>query len=118
MIPKFQAFIKEKGLIVPVQEINFKYEEIVWESGEYKEVAKFEDIELLQSTGVNDAHDREYFNKDIARDIDSEELGVIEYENGMFIMRFKDSGVDLIDVHHDFEIIGNQFLHSDILEKL
>ncbi|WFG33968.1 hypothetical protein F10086_46 [Staphylococcus phage vB_SauM_JDF86] len=75
--------------------------------------------ELSQSTGLKDVHEVEFFDKDIARDIDSEELGLVEYVNGAFVMKFVGGdGADLYDVKDNFEIIGNQFEHSNLLEEL
>lgn len=63
-------------------------------------------------------HEVEFFDKDIAKDIDSEELGLVEYVNGAFVMKFAGGdGVDLYDVKDNFEIIGNQFKHPNLLEE-
>ena len=121
---KFRAYLKERpylkgtGIIVDVQEINYKYEEIVYENGKYMEVADFKDIILIQSTRLKDVHDSEFFDKDIARDIDSEELGLVEYVNGAFVIKFASGdSVDLYDVKDNFEIIGNQFENRELLEE-
>lgn len=110
MIPEFKAYLIQQEMLVGVYEINFRKKEIVWQVGVSREVAKFEDIELLQTTGLTDYHYREYCGGDIARDVTSEEIGVVEYVEGAFVMRF-DGGdsVDLSDVKDEFEIIGNKF---------
>ncbi|WP_053464871.1 YopX family protein, partial [Staphylococcus carnosus] len=59
--------------------------------------------ELIQSSGLKDLHDNEFFDKDIARDIDSEELGLVEYVNGAFVMKFTGGdSADLYDVKDNF----------------
>ncbi|KOR14342.1 hypothetical protein AMC75_03490 [Staphylococcus carnosus] len=76
------------------------------------------DWELLQYTGVKDVHEVEYLDKDIARDIDSEELGLVEYVNGAFVMKFTGGdSADLYDVKDNFEIIGNQFEHPHLIKE-
>lgn len=70
----------------------------------------FEDIELMHSSGLTDYHYSEYFEGDIARDVTSEEIGVVEYVEGAFVMRFAGGdSVDLSDVKDEFEIVGNKF---------
>ncbi|POA05250.1 hypothetical protein I6J04_03300 [Staphylococcus carnosus] len=74
--------------------------------------------ELIQSAGLKDLHDNEFFDKDVARDIDSEELGLVEYVNGAFVMKFAGGdGADLYDVKDNFEIIGNLFEHPHLIKE-
>lgn len=56
MIPKFRAYLKRDNNIVDVQEINYKYEEIVWEDGRYTEVEDFKDVYIMESTGFYDKY--------------------------------------------------------------
>lgn len=108
MIPKVKAWDKvNKEMIEDVASIHFKTETIVTSNLCFY---PFKDIELMQSSGLTDYHYIEYFEGDIARDVTSEEIGVIEYVEGAFVMRF-DGGdsVDLSDVKDEFEIIGNKF---------
>ncbi|WP_366516820.1 YopX family protein [Staphylococcus carnosus] len=72
----------------------------------------------MQSAGLKDLHDNEFFDKDVARDIDSEELGLVEYVNGAFVMKFAGGdGADLYDVKDNFEIIGNLFEHPHLIKE-
>ena len=125
MVPKFRAYLKERpylkgtGVIIDVQEINYKYEEIVYESGKYKEVADFKDIELMQSTGLKDAHGTEIYEKDIVRDSYGD-VFLIEWLDGGFVLTdFFSGGYDHceIDDLESYEVIGNQFQHPHLLEE-
>lgn len=76
-----------------------------------------ENYEILQSTGLKDYHENEFYDKDIARDVDSEELGIVEYFKGGFVMKFNGGDrVDLYDVKDNFEVIGNKYEHPHLLE--
>lgn len=116
---KFRAYLKKHERIVDAVEIDYRCNCIIWiDEHKYTEIEDFEDIILLQSTGLKDVHEVEFFDKDIAKDIDSEELGLVEYVNGAFVMKFAGGdGVDLYDVKDNFEIIGNQFKHPNLLEE-
>lgn len=115
MIPKFKAFIKNAGVVVHVQELNFKYEEIVWEGSKYTEVERFQDIELMQSTGVKDKNNIEIYEGDILK-------GPMDYGPAGFI-----ENIDSVRYHKIYgfrlnyflleytEVIGNIYENGDLL---
>lgn len=72
--------------------------------------------ELMQSTGLKDFDGVEIFDKDIAKDIDSEELGVVEYDEGQFRVIFGDVSVQLWEVDKNIQIIGNIHQNPELLE--
>lgn len=138
MIPKFRAYLKGRpylkgtGIIVDVQEINYKYEEIVYENGRYTEVADFKDIKLLQSTGLKDKNGIEIFYDDIVK-VSYKEHSYVSYityefhettiegkyihedfhyyENPLYII-FEDDDKD-----HTIEVIGNIYEHPHLLKE-
>ncbi|MCD8846347.1 YopX family protein [Mammaliicoccus sciuri] len=116
MIPKVKAWDKvNKKMIEDVASIHFKSEMIVTRNLCFY---PFKDIELMQSSGLTDYYYSEYFEGDIARDVTSEEIGVVEYIEGEFVMRFAGGdSVDLSDVKDEFEIIGNKFEDGYLLEE-
>ena len=121
MIPKFKAYLKLDKKIVDVREINYKYKEIAWADGMYTEVDNFEDVELLQSTGLKDKNGVEIFEGDILHhnvqgtsvvyypfrgNMDS--FGTRNIKNGL--------GTTLRDTEKvGYEIIGNKFENRELL---
>lgn len=79
MIPKFKAFLKDTKQIVDVKSIFFENEVIKTENNDFY---LFDDIILMQSTGVYDNDGVEIFEGDIVETIYDGKLftGVIVYD--------------------------------------
>ena len=123
---KFRAHLKDRpylkgtGIIVDVQEINYKYEEIVYENEKYMEVADFKDVILLQSTGLKDKHGVEIYEGDVVKTKYGEHgrhIGVVKYGGANF---YSEGVKQYLSWHEDlnglFEIIGNRYEHPHLLE--
>ncbi|WP_239748346.1 YopX family protein [Mammaliicoccus sp. A-M2] len=115
MISKCKAWDKVNKEMLKVVSINFEEKFIrglseIESNLDIESSYNFDDVELLQSAGLTDYHYDEYFEGDIALDVTSEEIGVVEYIEGAFVMRFAGGdSVDLSDVKDEFEIVGNKF---------
>lgn len=114
MIPKFRAYLKMNKKIVDVQEINYKYKEIVWLNGKYTEVDNFVDIELLQSTGLFDKNGKEMFEGDIV-DCYTEGLSTVEFEHGCFGLVCNGYFEGFVNVLGKTKVIGNIYEHPHLL---
>lgn len=77
MIPKFRAFIKDTKKIADVNSIFFENEVAKVTDNEFYQ---FEDIILMQSTGVNDKHGVEIFEGDIIQQVHAYDYDKLEIE--------------------------------------
>nr|DAN68941.1 MAG TPA: YopX protein [Caudoviricetes sp.]DAY84459.1 MAG TPA: YopX protein [Caudoviricetes sp.] len=125
MIPKFRAWDKETQTMLDVPLIDFKKNVLVGEHWEFGETIfiNFDDIHLMQSTGLKDKNGKEIFEKDI---LDYNGRKVIVKWHGSyasFIYEFVDELQNrttewqpLYLSYYHFEVIGNIYENSKLLE--
>lgn len=125
MIPKFRAWEKETQTMLDVSLIDFKKSVLVgehWEFGETNFI-NFDDVNLMQSTGLFDKNGKEIFEKDI---LDYNGRKVIVKRHGSyasFIYEFVDELQNrktewkpLYLSYYHFKIIGNVYQNPGLLE--
>ena len=139
MIPKFRAWIKtEKRMIETDDLLDIDYEnevittqQVYFENGlpDDRDLDNFvfEEIKLMQSTGLVDKNGKEIFEGDIVQFEDCDEVsdflyintGIIEWCQGGFHITNRDSVLmeDLLDGDSlDVTIIGNIYENPELLE--
>lgn len=125
MIPKFRAWDKETQTMLDVSLIDFKKSVLVgehWEFGETNFI-NFDDVNLMQSTGLFDKNGKEIFERDI---VDYKgRKAVVKWHGSYasFIYEFVDELQNrttgwqpLYLSYYHFEIIGNIYENPELLE--
>lgn len=141
---KFRAWDKKHNEMIRVISINFGEKFIrglteVESNLDMESSYNFEDIELMQSTGLKDVNNIEVFENDIAKVHEFINIGVDAYEEGEketigiieygclydspipeWYLQIKDDCVSFsyMDLHEEsFEVIGNVYEHPHLLEE-
>lgn len=131
MIPKFRAWDKETQTMLDVSLIDFKKSVLVgehWEFGETNFI-NFDDIHLMQSTGLHDKNGKEIFEGDILKvaNNDSSWFEVVKYDHNkaMFIskemnLKYEVPETPLYDLFSPYlfkvEVIGNIWEDGDLID--
>ena len=120
MIPKYRAWLKNDKEMVDVDEIVFDTKWIrVFYQLNYRWF-KFDDVLLMQSTGLFDKNGQEIFEGDILGPKDGLLNGVVEYREdlGMWTNSLisYNNFERLCNVASSREIIGNVYQNNELLE--
>lgn len=88
MIRRYQAYHKEKKLLMDVSEIDFRKQRIKGRAGNEIISARFDEVKIYQSTGLFDKAGQELFEGDYIEGRDVEKfidvVGKIEYQGGEY----------------------------------
>lgn len=121
MIPKFRAWDKETQSLRDVLVIDWLNELVDLEGGRIDR--QFDEVELMQSTGLKDKNGVEIFEGDIVKTLGADlevTFSTIKFEEGAFCVDYKDLGVEfdfLYFVDSPLEVIGNIWENSELLEE-
>ena len=133
MIPKFRAWMKSLKWLCDVTNISFDSNFVdICQQGDterYTEMSvEFDEIELMQSTGLRDMNNQEIFEGDIITNgqnvmcmkrhstlgFYAEEKGEVEFiADSAVLEEFEEDAKEIAD---RLEIIGNIYENKDILE--
>lgn len=122
MIPTFRAWNKLEEDMCEVITIDFWLENVYTYCNEYDEEKRnyFDDVELMQSTGLKDKNDKEIFEGDI---FEYPHLGIIRavvvYKNGSWYLDKLGLGTELELLWTECEngeVLGNIYENSELLE--
>ena len=130
MITKFRAWDKETQTMLDVSLIDFKKSVLIgehWEFGETNFI-NFDEIELMQSTGLFDKEGTEVFEGDIiAIEVEESETPInakIFQDNKIGVLMFHvfedNEDVPMVELLEDnsvaFAVIGNIYENPELLE--
>ncbi len=125
MIPRYRAWIKSLKRMCDVTNISFDSKFVdICQQGDTERCTEmsveFDEIKLMQSTGLKDKNGKEIFEGDILGTKDGLLNGVVEYRSdlGMWtnsLIRYNNFE-RLCNIAGDREIIGNIYENPEILE--
>lgn len=125
MIPRYRAQIKSLKWMCDVTNISFDSKFVdICQQGDTERCTEmsveFDEIKLMQSTGLKDKNGKEIFEGDILGTKDGLLNGVVEYRSdlGMWtnsLIRYNNFE-RLCNIAGDREIIGNIYENPEILE--
>ena len=123
---KFRAWVKDRKAIFEVISIDYvskKVTYIVERTGHLLNIRhdKFNDVELMQYTGIKDKDNKEIYEGDILFESFGERYYKVVFENGSFKAEFKgdfeEYSFDLIDVvAQGCEVVGNIYENPELME--
>lgn len=122
---KFRAWLKEDKKMVNIETIDFTDKSIQYlEKNEFINAyllrrVSFDDVELLQYTGVKDKNNREIYEGDIVilNDTEEENRCIVKYKYGSYILIDGDLRENLSNVEAKFlEVVGNIYENKNLLE--
>ena len=130
MIPKFRAWVKEDKEMWPVHAIVFDNKTVWVEEPDDENPSGclcFDDVILMQSTGLKDKNGKEIFEGDIVQFLDCyletdflcSNRGIVKWNQGSFTItnRFSVGMEDLLDGDSlDVKIISNIYENLELLE--
>ena len=126
MIPKFKAWHKELKAMFEVKSLvsTLNPATIASKNDLFQSITcSFDDIILMQSTGLFDKNSKEIFEGDIVRFHTPQltTIGVVEFDKneGCFKVR-NDFGGHYVTMFHTryFEVIGNIYQNPELVEEL
>ena len=133
MKPKFRVWVKIGKRMVfsgDILTIDYENKEIVTQQVYFENSLPddrdiycydFDEIELMQSTGLKDKNGKEIFEGDIvkmSKDVYSEPTyyEVVRHRGGAYRLESKQHGCELWLRHTDCEVVGNIYENPELLE--
>ena len=133
MIPKFRAWMKSLKWMCDVTNISFdsKFVDICQQGDteRYTEMSvEFDEIELMQSTGLKDKNGKEVFEGDILEIEDEGEVlgnAKLTWDNEQAVFMIEAISVDDIAPFHEivsdesysYRVVGNVYENPELLEE-
>ena len=133
MTPRYRVWVKTEKRIVfsdDILSIDYENKEIVTQQVYFVNglpddrdiyCYDFDEIELMQSTGLKDKNGKEIFEGDIvkmAKDVYSEPTyyEVVRHRGGAYRLESKQHGCELWLRHTNCEVVGNVYENRELLE--
>ena len=125
---KFRAWVKDRKAIFEVILINYVSKKVTYlfeRVGHLLNIRheKFNDVELMQYSGLTDMMEKEIYEGDILFESFGERYYKVVFENGSFRAEFEgdfeEHSFDLIDVvAQGCEVVGNIYENPELMEEV
>ena len=122
MIPKYRAWDKTTSKLHVVNGIYCDNKKIHYIDDNRVRFVGFDNVIIMQSTGLKDKNGKEIFEGDIvkmAKDVYSEPTyyEVVRHRGGAYRLESKKHGCELWLRHTDCEVVGNVYENPELLEE-
>ncbi|ANQ82707.1 YopX family protein [Staphylococcus pseudintermedius] len=114
MKTEFRAWDKTENVMLGVHRISFLHKYAELENGGFR---VFNEVVLMQSTGLTDKHNIEVYQGDIIWDDMDEEYGVVQIEEAKAIIEWDVHVEDLFENIGFYEVVGNIYENKDLLKE-
>ena len=111
---KFRAWDKINKDMVNIESINFQERRVYRDVVSYRD---FNDIELMQYSGLKDMREKEIYEGDILFESFGEEYFKVVFEDGSFRVETEEYSLPLKEYAHICEIIGNIYENPELMEE-
>ena len=117
---KFRAWVKDEKAIFEVVLINYVTKKVTYLSERVGHLLnirheKFNDIELMEYTGLKDKNNKEIYEGDILFESFGEEYFKVVFEDGSFRVETEEYSLALKEYAHICEVVGNIYENPELL---
>ncbi|HFL0605825.1 hypothetical protein JKS41_09610 [Listeria monocytogenes] len=121
---EYKAFVKKEKKTYPVTDLCFSEyddDQVCVRTCENNDCRmcldwySFNDVEIIEFTGLTDKNGRKIFEGDICWDEHNECHGVVVYEEGKFLYVWENIATDLCEINRDIVIAGDIFNNPELL---
>lgn len=111
---KFKAWDKLNKEMFNVESINFQERRVYKDDVSYR---KFNDIDIMEYTGLKDKNNKEIYEGDILFESFGEEYFKVVFEDGSFRVETEEYSLPLKEYSHICEIVGNIYENPELINE-